>query len=238
MGKRGSQRSRRSPGSRGAGRAHRAGSRRSAVSSRWLVRASMARVASGPFGAPKWRSRGIIRDAGRSSKPQAWGSLPRAECRLFTQAVSCARELEHPGALPSVSTAVQTEPDSPRCAAGGAVRVAADGKFLARRRRAIPRQGRDVRHVRARRRRLPVPLAAQIAEDFRLMAGLGINTVRTYTPPRRDLLDEAARHGLRVMVGLPWSQHVAFLDDRRLTRSHPPRRSSAGARARRSSRRC
>ncbi len=48
------------------------------------------------------------------------------------------------------------------------------------------------------------------------MAELGINTVRVYTPPRRDLLDEAARHGLRVMVGLPWSQHVAFLDDRKL----------------------
>ena len=65
------------------------------------------------------------------------------------------------------------------------------------------------------------------------MAGLGINTVRTYTPPRRDLLDEAARHGLRVMVGLPWSQHVAFLDDRRLKRDDPPRdRSRASARSR------
>ena len=53
------------------------------------------------------------------------------------------------------------------------------------------------------------------------MAGLGINTVRTYTPPRRDLLDEAARQGLRVMVGLPWSQHVAFLDDRRLRAKYP-----------------
>ena len=51
------------------------------------------------------------------------------------------------------------------------------------------------------------------------MARLGINTVRTYTPPRIDLLDEAARCGLRVMVGLPWSQHVAFLDDRRLKQS-------------------
>src|SRR4029453_7895867 len=60
------------------------------------------------------------------------------------------------------------------------------------------------------------PPMRQIAEDFRLMAALGLNTVRVYTPPRRDLLDEAARHGLRVMVGLPWSQHVAFLDDRRL----------------------
>ena len=51
------------------------------------------------------------------------------------------------------------------------------------------------------------------------MADLGINTVRTYTPPSTQLLDEAARHGLRVMIGLPWSQHVAFLDDRRLTRT-------------------
>jgi GT2 family glycosyltransferase/sugar lactone lactonase YvrE len=63
------------------------------------------------------------------------------------------------------------------------------------------------------------PSPARIAEDFRLMAGLGINTVRTYTPPPAALLDEAARQGLRVMIGLPWSQHVAFLDDRGLTRT-------------------
>ncbi|MDO8794691.1 MAG: glycosyltransferase, partial [Vicinamibacterales bacterium] len=60
------------------------------------------------------------------------------------------------------------------------------------------------------------PALPRIAEDFRLMAELGINTVRTYTLPRIDLLDQAARHGLRVMVGLPWSQHVAFLDNRKL----------------------
>src|SRR5262245_23729596 len=51
------------------------------------------------------------------------------------------------------------------------------------------------------------------------MAAMGINTVRFYTAPRRDLLDVAAEHGLRVMVGLPWSQHVAFLDDRSLRRN-------------------
>jgi len=62
------------------------------------------------------------------------------------------------------------------------------------------------------------PSAAQIATDFRMMAELGLNTVRVYTAPRRELLDEAARNGLRVMIGLPWSQHVAFLDNRALKR--------------------
>ncbi|NJL30219.1 MAG: glycosyltransferase [Phycisphaerales bacterium] len=46
----------------------------------------------------------------------------------------------------------------------------------------------------------------------------GINTVRTYTIPPRWLLDLAQKHGLRVMVGLPWEEHVAFLDDRKLAR--------------------
>ena len=63
------------------------------------------------------------------------------------------------------------------------------------------------------------PPLARVCEDFRLMADLGINTVRTYTPPRRELLDEAARQGLRVLVGIPWSQHVAFLDSLRLKRN-------------------
>lgn len=62
------------------------------------------------------------------------------------------------------------------------------------------------------------PPLEQVRADFGLMARSGFNTVRTYTVPSLALLDEAARHGLRVMIGLPWSQHVAFLDDARLTR--------------------
>ena len=51
------------------------------------------------------------------------------------------------------------------------------------------------------------------------MAANGINSVRTYTVPPRWLLDAAERHGLMVMVGLPWEQHVTFLEDRARTRS-------------------
>jgi GT2 family glycosyltransferase/DNA-binding beta-propeller fold protein YncE len=62
------------------------------------------------------------------------------------------------------------------------------------------------------------PAPARIAQDFGLMAAAGFNTVRTYTVPPVSLLDEAARHGLRVMTGLPWAQHIAFLDDPQLVR--------------------
>lgn len=58
-----------------------------------------------------------------------------------------------------------------------------------------------------------------VAGDFAAMAENGINTVRTYTVPPAWLLDLAADAGLRVLVGIPWEQHVAFLDDRRLARS-------------------
>jgi len=57
-----------------------------------------------------------------------------------------------------------------------------------------------------------------VDRDFGAMAAAGINAVRTYTPPPRWLLDAAARHGLLVLVGLPWEQHIAFLDSRRRAR--------------------
>jgi GT2 family glycosyltransferase len=52
-----------------------------------------------------------------------------------------------------------------------------------------------------------------VERDFAAMASANINLVRTYSVPPRWLLDAALRHGLRVLVGLPWEQHVAFLDD-------------------------
>src|SRR5665213_142274 len=57
------------------------------------------------------------------------------------------------------------------------------------------------------------PELAVVERDFALMVTAGINTVRVFTVPPVWLLDAAGRHGLKMLVGLPWSQHVAFLDD-------------------------
>jgi O-antigen biosynthesis protein len=63
------------------------------------------------------------------------------------------------------------------------------------------------------------PDPRSVEADFLRMGSSGVNALRTYSVPPRWLLDLAMHHGLRVMIGLPWEQHVAFLDDSSLTRS-------------------
>ena len=119
-----------------------------------------------------------------------------------------------------MNTVTQPLPDvRPRAPLTDGARIVADGKFLQVGDERFVIKGVTYGTFAPDADGCQFPSAKRVAEDFRLMAGLGINTVRTYTPPRIDLLDEAAKHGLRVMVGLPWSQHVAFLDDRRLIQS-------------------
>jgi GT2 family glycosyltransferase len=57
------------------------------------------------------------------------------------------------------------------------------------------------------------PERTVVDTDFALMREAGVNTVRVFTPPPVWLLDAALQAGLKVLVGLPWSQHVTFLDD-------------------------
>jgi len=118
-----------------------------------------------------------------------------------------------------VSTAVQIAPEIRREAPSDpAARVAADGKFLRVGSARFRAKGVTYGTFAPDSGGYQFPPIDRISADFRRMAELGINTVRTYTPPRREVLDEAARHGLRVMVGLPWAEHVAFLDNRNLKR--------------------
>ncbi len=57
---------------------------------------------------------------------------------------------------------------------------------------------------------------ATVERDFADMAAHGINAVRIpHTMPPRPLLDVAARHGLRVMVGLSAEQYIGYIIDRR-----------------------
>jgi GT2 family glycosyltransferase len=58
------------------------------------------------------------------------------------------------------------------------------------------------------------PSPQRVDDDFAQMARAGVNSLRTYTVPPKWLLDLAFEHGLTVMVGLPWEQHVDFLADK------------------------
>src|SRR5215210_5523944 len=56
------------------------------------------------------------------------------------------------------------------------------------------------------------PTRDTVEKDFSLMATNGFNSVRTYTVPPIYVLELAFKYGLKVMVGLPWEQHITFLD--------------------------
>jgi GT2 family glycosyltransferase len=56
----------------------------------------------------------------------------------------------------------------------------------------------------------------QTAEDFRLIQQLGANVVRVYDVPPRWMLDLAEGNGLRLVVGIPWNQHLCFLDSKEM----------------------
>ncbi len=57
----------------------------------------------------------------------------------------------------------------------------------------------------------PISDAGTGASGFRPEVEAGANTLRCFTVPPVWLLDIAAAHGLRVLAGIPWSQHITFL---------------------------
>ncbi len=57
----------------------------------------------------------------------------------------------------------------------------------------------------------PFPVDDRLVADLAHVRQLGFNTVRLYELPTPAMLRAAAEHGLRLLVGIPWTDHVDFL---------------------------
>jgi GT2 family glycosyltransferase len=108
---------------------------------------------------------------------------------------------------------------SPVAANGSCPRPTARGKFLFVGEQKLYVRGATYGTFRPDGRGTSFPSREIVGRDFEGMAANGLNAVRTYTVPPRWLLDTAADHGIYVMVGIPWEQHVNFLAERGRTRS-------------------
>ncbi len=84
-------------------------------------------------------------------------------------------------------------------------RVSRDGKFLALDGRPFRIRGATYGTFLPRGDGELFPAAAAVRFDFEAMAGLGLNTVRVYTPPPEDVLELAAEAGLHLVVGLDYA---------------------------------
>lgn len=52
-----------------------------------------------------------------------------------------------------------------------------------------------------------------VEADLKHIAGLGFNSVRLYEIPDQATLDAAMKHGLKLLCGIPWAEHIDFLSD-------------------------
>jgi len=99
------------------------------------------------------------------------------------------------------------------CASRRPLRPRAEGKFLFIGDEKFWIRGATYGTFRPDAQGVSFPSKATVEQDFRTMVRAGLNSVRVYTRPPMWLMDLAAESGLRVMAGVPWEQHIAFLDD-------------------------
>ena len=96
-------------------------------------------------------------------------------------------------------------------------RLVARGKFLFEGERKFHARGVSYGPFSPNSRGERYPEPERAAQDFALMRELGANVVRTYVPPPPWMFELAANHQLRLMVGMPWPFHMAFLDSRQMS---------------------
>jgi len=63
---------------------------------------------------------------------------------------------------------------------------------------------------------IQLPSGEKRARDLQMIREGGFNLVRIYHVPPPDFLDDCAREELRVLVTIPWEQHVCFLDSKEI----------------------
>ena len=98
-------------------------------------------------------------------------------------------------------------------------RLVARGKFLFEGERKFYARGVSYGPFAPNSRGERYPEPERAAQDFALIRELGANVVRTYVPPPPWMFELAAKHELRLMVGMPWPFHMAFLDSRQMSAS-------------------
>jgi len=98
---------------------------------------------------------------------------------------------------------------------GRATRVKAQGKFLFANGKKLYLRGVTYGTFRPQPDGTMFPPPEVVEADFRGMIEARVNSIRTYTVPPAWLLDLAVSFGLYVLVGIPWEQHIRFLDDRK-----------------------
>jgi GT2 family glycosyltransferase len=160
-----------------------------------------------------------------ASGRETWRGPDLFRSAITIEAQDLAREAVEPSAAAAASTPspvplrpaakVHTLPVRPLALHG---RPSVAGKFLQVGSEKLWVRGVTYGTFRPNSEGMLLPEPEAVARDFAAMAVHGINAVRVYTLPPRWLLDLAAAHGIRVLVGFDWPVHVAFLESRRQQR--------------------
>ncbi|MCX6857633.1 MAG: glycosyltransferase [Verrucomicrobia bacterium] len=98
-------------------------------------------------------------------------------------------------------------------AASEQARLRVSGKFLRVGAEKVSLKGISYGPFRPNAQGAPFPEELRLTADLEHIAALGFDTVRLYDPPTEAVLSLAEKLGLRLMVGIPWTDHVDFLRD-------------------------
>ena len=91
-------------------------------------------------------------------------------------------------------------------------RIAVDGKFFRRSQHRFRIQGATYGPFAPNASGVPLPDRRRVEHDFEQMNAAGINALRLYHSPPQWFLESAEQFGLALLIDIPWSKHLCFLD--------------------------